>query len=239
MEHPPSAASRALATPEILELILLHCLTYLVPPTNRDDRRSDKTQTNADILLHIIRLTPINSTWRKCILQGPPELQRALFLRHESSTVRSWTQYPNLYPSQQSYYRGLAFRAPVLNPVIQMSFEGYKFRYWRSGLGAEGPRHHAYLILTRRHILDARERMRLGYGKVVRGMFLAQPPPTEVCATIWERDDEVGIWPTRTTGIQEASVCREEGLRLDDVLGYAGRIFDECPDLVAVKVTTV
>lgn len=81
------------------------------------------------------------------------------------------------HPNQQSYYRGLALQAPVLNPVVQTECADYHFRYWRSGLSAEAPRHHAYLIIPKRHISRAGELADAGLGGTVRNVLLAQPPP--------------------------------------------------------------
>lgn len=239
MDTFPTAATRTLAIPEILEHILLYLLADLSPPTNRDDCRSHNVQTNARILLHILRCTEIASLWRTCITRSSPFLRRALFLSRECDDVRSWDQQTVIYPNQQQFYRCLAYSAPVLNPVTQMAFDGYRFRYWRSGLGAEGPRHHAYLILSRRHVNEARIRIAHGYGKNVRNMFLAQPPPTEMCAAIWERRFDPVLFPSRTIEIKNPQLLKHDGVTLDDVLRHAGQIFDEHSDLISIKVTTV
>jgi hypothetical protein len=238
-ETTPTASSRALATPEIAEHIFLDLLEDLTPPTNRDDWRSTHVQSNARILLHLLRCSQVSLTWRRCIFNGPPFLQRALFLRLDPDTHRSWDQHPSIYPNQQSYYRGIALRAPILNPVIQTACESYKFRYWRSGLGAEGPRHHAYMIITRSHSDKARRLMDSGFGAAVRRMFLSQPPPTEMGFSIWERDDKEALFDDRTTAISEPYLGVEGGVTLDDVLQHAGKLFDSHPDLVSLKITTI
>jgi hypothetical protein len=239
MDKSPSAAEQVIAVPELLDQILFALLQDLVPPTNRDDVRSRNTQLNAELIRTLLRCSEIGKAWHRSVFHGPEQLKKSLFLHAEPEDQRSWQQVSGLYPNQQSYYRGLALKAPVLNPVIQTAYADYHFRYWRSGLGAEGPRHHAYLIITRRHISHARKLIAEGMGGTIRNMLLAQPPPTELTATIWERNDQLKAFSERTTGIADPIVKCHEGVRLDLVLAKVGRMFDEHDDVTSIKVTTV
>jgi hypothetical protein len=239
MSESPSAAQRVIAVPELLDHILLCLLQDLIPPTNRDDVRSENTKRNAQLLRTLLRCSEIGTAWHRSIFHGPEQLRKSLFLEAELEDSRSWQQVSDLYPNQQSYYRGLALRAPVLNPVIQTAYADYHFRYWRSGLGAEGPRHHAYLIITRRHIGHARQSISAGLGAGIRNMLLAQPPPTELTATVWERNDQLRDFNARTTGISDPVIRCRDGVRLDLVLAKVGLMFDEHEDVTSIKVTTV
>jgi hypothetical protein len=127
---PRSAANGALATPEILEYVLQHLLADLLPPTNRHDAQSESVQHNARILLHLLHCCEVGPVWRGCIMHGPPALQHALFLSGDFDSTRFWDQQDIMYPNQRSYFRGLAYLAPELNPILQTVFDGQKFRYW-------------------------------------------------------------------------------------------------------------
>lgn len=239
MEQPLSASARVFATTELLESILLCLLEDIDSPTNREDVRSVTTQNNASILLHLLRLSEIGLVWRRCILHGSKPIQRELFVLAKAEDKRTWWQSKVLYSNQQSYYRGLAYRAPILNPIVQTSFPDYRFRYWRSGLGAEGPRHHAYLIISRRHIAHARERICDGHGKNVLDMVLSQPPPVQMEATIWERNDALKDFHERTTAIEEPLIQCDKGITLGIVLHRVGEMFDNHDDVTSFKITTV
>jgi hypothetical protein len=81
--------------------------------------------------------------------------------------------------------------------------------------------------MTRRYIHRARELVGEGLGGTIRNMHLAQPAPTELIATVWERNDQPKAFSDRTTVIANPCVQYRDGVRLDLILAKVDRMFDE------------
>ena len=235
-----TAASRAFATPELLEHILIFLLCELLPLTDQEDPRSVRVQRNASILTHVLRCSEVGHHWRQCML-GSKRLQRALFLLPDHSSNRSWdisvsaTRARLLY----SYARAPNLRAPQLNPIIQTTFAAYHFRFWHLSLESTGNKHCAYLIITRRHIPAVPLRARNGQGKSTSDMLLSQPPCTALEATIWEERDETREYIGRTTRLKNPVITCESGVTIGMIHERLWGMFEEHRDVAAIKLTTV
>ena len=231
-----SSAEEALAVTEILEQILTCLLESLDQPSNREDANSQLTQSNAAILLHLLQCAAVNKTWKHCILHGSQPLRRCLYLLPDSRSPRSWEHGGRVYASQATAYRDLSASAPSLNPVVQTLFSSCNFRFWRSGLEAEGPRHRAYLILTRKRLQVFNQAISNGYGENILSMLLAQPPPVEFTAEIWDREDADARLEKRSTKIWRPSIYCSAGVTIGLVFRRVTEMFDDHPDVTAIKV---
>lgn len=225
-----SASALAFATAELLEQILLCLLDDLLPPTDREDPRSVKTHARAQTLTHLLRCSEINHTWRQCML-GSKRLQRALFLLPDEQTHRSWTQGTSA--QVQMYYRQASSLAPLLNPVLQVSFASYHFRYWHLSY------HCAYLIITKRDLPALPLRALTGQGRNISRMLLSQPPCTALEASVWEEKDESKEYVGRTSALREPVMRCDEGLTIGMVHERVADMFEEHPDVAAIKLTTM
>lgn len=138
-----------------------------------------------------------------------------------------------------SYYRAPSLRAPVLNPIIQVTFPSYHFRFWHLSLEASGNKHCAYMIITRRDLpaLDMRERT--GQGRIISEMLLSQPPCIALEATIWEERDETKDYVGRTSSFSDPVIRCDTGLTIGVVHGRVGEMFKEHTDVAAIKLTTL
>ena len=91
MDAPHETPSeRVLATPELLELILIPLLSQLRDPLEREDPRSQKTRLNANVLLSILSLRLVNRTF-DAIMTSSVLLKRGLFLAPDHPPNRSWS----------------------------------------------------------------------------------------------------------------------------------------------------
>lgn len=237
-----SASDRVLSTAELLEQILVCLLEDIFPKTEHEDPRSPKTQANASILLHLVHCSQVNRIWHQCIFRGSKPIQRALFLREDHLGPRSWQVGRPWYPSQRDYHQDLAFRIPVLNPIVRATLPTYRFRFWKNAAEAWGPRYRAYLIVRRKDAVAARERLRSGQGRTLSKMFLSQPPATEMVAAIWEREVSAGdetTSPSRTTELNRPVIKCDQGVTLGFMHKKIFEMFDEHKDVTAIKVTTV
>ncbi|KAK5122342.1 hypothetical protein LTR85_004253 [Meristemomyces frigidus] len=220
----------ALSTPELLEQILLRLLDDLLPPIDREDPRSVRTHARASTLTHLLRCSEVNQTWRQCML-GSKQLQQALFLLPNDRTRRSWKQATNAQAAM--YYSQPSSTAPLLNPIIQIAFAPYHFRYWHLSY------HCAYLIITKRDLPALSSRSHTGQGRTISRMLLSQPPCTALEASIWEEKDESKEYVGRTSELRQPIVRCEEGLTIGMVHERVAEMFAEHADVAAIKLTTV
>lgn len=234
----PSAAERVFATTELLEHILTFLLGQLLLLTDQEDPRSVRVHGNARVLKHLLRCTEVSRGWRLCIL-GSNRLQRALFLLPDHNTERSWDR--PLEPNRArrgllgNHYMAPSHRAPQLNTIIQTTFPIYYFRFWH----LNQDKHCAYMIITRRDIPAVHLRMLTGQGKSINDMLLSQPPCTALRAMIWEERDETRDYVDKTTSLKDSVLRCEGGLTLGMVHERVYEMFEQHPDVTAIKLTTV
>lgn len=237
-----SAAERAFAIPELLEHILTFLLCQLLAVTDQEDPRSRRVHGNAQALKHLLRCAEVNYVWRRSIL-GSNRLQRALFLLPDYNIKRSWDHSAESDRSRRgllgNYYMAPALRAPELNPIIQTTFPAYHFRFWHLNVEFTGNRHCAYLIITRRDIPAVHLRVRTGQGRSISRMLLSQPPCTVLKAMIWEERDVMKDYVGKTSTLKDPMIRCDEGVTLGLVHERVNRMFDEHPDVTAIKLTTV
>jgi hypothetical protein len=233
-------SERVLATPELLELILVPLLGQLRDPLEREDPRSPKTRLNANILLGLLSLRLVNRTFDAIMTSSVP-LKRGLFLSPDNPPNRSWScesagQLPAIL---RSFYRCPALKLPpVLNPIAQTTFPGYHFRYWHLDPAASGNRYCAYLIITRDDIRRYRAVIS-GQTKMLDKMLLSQPPTLGLEAMIWDDRDETKEYLGRTTDLEDMKIESEKGLTVGEVHRRVGELFDRYQDVPAIKLTTV
>lgn len=241
MDIPSDSASlRALATPEILELILLPLLGQLREPLEREDPRSQKTRLNANVLLDLLSLRRVNRTF-DAVLTSSIHLRRGLFLAPDYPRNRSWScesagQLPAVL---RSFYRCPALKSPpLLNPVAQTTFPTYHFRYWHLSPGASGNKYCAYLIITRDDIRRYRA-IAAVEQKILQRMLLSQPPAVALEAMIWDERDETKEYIGRTTELADPIIRCDGGLTVGEVHRQIGDMFDCHGDVPAIKLTTL
>lgn len=231
---------RVLATPELLELILVPLLGQLREPLEREDPRSQKTRLNASILLDLLSLRRVNRDF-DAILTSSVQLKRGLFLSPDYPPNRSWScesagQLPAIL---RSFYRCPALKSPpVLNPIAQTTFPSYHFRYWHLDPAASGNKYCAYLIITRDDIRRYRGAT-AGQAKVLDKMLLSQPPALALEAMIWDDRDETKEYIGRTTDLENMCIEDERGVTVGEVHRRVGELFDLYQDVPAIKLTTV
>ena len=232
---------RTFATPELLELILLCLLDRILPLTDQEDPRSVKTHGNATKLLHLLRCSQVSHAWQQC-MAGSKRLQRALFLVPDDKLLRSWSHNNSAQSEQirlRSYYRAPTLRAPILNPIIQVTFPSYHFRFWHLSLEASGNKHCAYMIITRRDMPGPESQCVGRQGRGISSMLLSQPPCVALEATIWEERDETRDYVGRTSSLREPNIRSDDGLTIGYVHQRVGEMFREYRDVAAIKLTTV
>ena len=237
-----SASDRTFNTPELLEQILICLLDDIFPRTDHDDPRSAKTLANAAILLHLVRCSQVNRVWHQCIIRGSKPIQRALFLREDHLSERSWQVGRPWYDTQRDYHDDLTFRTPTLNPLLRATFPTYRFRLWKNAAEASGDKYKLYLIVRRRDADAARERLKSGQGRTLSKMFLSQPPATKMEAVVWEREDAIMQStdpPWRTTKINRPHVKCDQGVTLGFLHRKLCEMFDEHQDVATIKITTM
>ena len=237
-----SASDRTFNTPELLEQILICLLDDIFPRTDHDDPRSAKTLANAAILLHLVRCTQVNRVWHECIVRGSKPIQRALFLREDHLSERSWQVGRPWYDTQRDYHDDLTFRTPTLNPLLRATFPTYRFRLWKNAAEASGDKYKLYLIVRRKDADAARERLKSGQGRTLSKMFLSQPPATKMEAVVWEREDAIMQStdpPWRTTKINRPHVKCDQGVTLGFLHRKLCEMFDEHQDVATIKITTM
>lgn len=241
MEIPHETASaRVLATPELLELILVPLLSQLREPLEREDPRSQKTRLNANILSDLLSLRRVNHDF-DAVLKSSILLRRGLFLAPDNPPNRSWScesagQLPAVL---RSFYRCPALKSPpLLNPIAQTTFPSYHFRYWHLSPEASGNKYCAYLIITRDDLRRYRA-IAAGTKKILDEMLLSQPPAIALEAMIWDERDETKEYIGRTTELANPLIQCDKGLTVGDVHRQVGGIFDQHVDVPAIKLTTV
>lgn len=237
-----SASERALGTAELLEQILTCLLEDIILKTEHEDPRSIRTQTNATILLHLMRCSQVSRIWHHCIFYGSKPIQRALFLQEDQFGSRSWEVGRPWYPTQSDYHRDLTFRIPILNPILRATLSTYRFRFWKNAAEAWGPRYRAYLIVRRKDGEAARVRLQTGQGRTLSKMFLSQPPPREMVAEIWDREGSPTDGtdsPQRTVELSQPVIKCDQGVTLGFMHRKVCQIFDAHLDVAAIKITTV
>lgn len=231
-----NSIERVFALPELLEPILLYLLEDLSPLEYQEDPRNARVFNNAEILRHLLSCSQVCKQFKSTIRHSAP-IQRALYLLPDPNSDRTWTQNhsartndtePKTYPPQP----------PILNPIIQTTFKSYHFRYWHLSFEASGNKHCAYLIIERRDIPDFKARAATSQGKTISKMLLSQPPCTALEATIWDERDETKDYVGRTMELREGMVREEEGLTIGMVHERVKEMFDEHPDVSAIKLTT-
>jgi hypothetical protein len=233
-------SERVLATPELLELILVPLLGQLRDPLEREDPRSPKTRLNANILHGLLSLRLVNRVFDGIMTSSVP-LKRGLFLSPDNPPNRSWScesagQLPAIL---RSFYRCPALKSPpVLNPIAQTTFPGYHFRYWHLDPAASGNRYCAYLIITRDDIRRYRA-VTSGKTKMLDKMLLSQPPALGLDAMIWDDRDETKEYLGRTADLEDMKIESEKGLTVGEVHRRVGELFDRYQDVPAIKLTTV
>lgn len=241
-QQEPSAIEKTFNTPELLEHILIYLLEELYPKIDHEDPRSERTKFNASTLLHLVRCSEVNKTWHKCIFHGSKPMRRALFLLSDLSATRSWQLARPWYDSQHDYHHDMEFRAPVLNPIIRAIFPLYRFRLWRAAVEASGPKHRAYIIVSRKDAKAAREKAKIGQGRTISRMLLSRPPTCKMSGEVWERKDteavgERKLFHTRELG-RPVVECTE-GITLGLLHERVWEMFSEHPDVEALKITTI
>jgi hypothetical protein len=235
-----SSLERVLATPELLELIIVPLLGQLREPLEREDPRSPKTRSNAKVLLGLFSLRLVNRTFDAVIISSLP-LRRGLFLAPDHPPNRSWScesagQLPAIL---RSFYRCPALKSPpILNPIAQTVFPNYHFRYWHLDPAASGNRYCAYLIITRDDVRTYRA-VTSGQTKMLDRMLLSQPPALGLEAMIWDDRDETKEYIGRTIDLEGLRVESEVGLTVGEVHRWVGELFDRYQDVPAIKLTTV
>lgn len=237
-----SACEQVLGTAELLEHTLIYLLDDIFPKTEHEDPRSAVVQANAATLLHLVNCSRVNRIWHQCIFHGSKPIQRALFLREDHFGSRSWEVGRPWYPTQRDYHQDLTFRIPVLNPVLRATLSTYRFRFWKNAAHAWGPRYRAYLIVRRKDAEAAKERFRTGQGRTLSKMFLSQPPPKSMEAAVWEREGPPSDGtrsPRRTTELNRPLFNCEQGVTLGFMHRKVCEMFDEHPDVAAIKITTI
>ncbi|KAK5173909.1 uncharacterized protein LTR77_002590 [Saxophila tyrrhenica] len=161
----------------------------------------------------------------------------------DNRTSRVWDINANANATRArqlySYYTAPCLRAPQLNPVIQSLFARYHFRFWHLSYDSTGNKHVAYLIITRQDIPAIAFRSITGQGKSITDMLLSQPPPTALEATIWEEKDETKEYLGRTSTLSDPVIVCEDGVTIGLVHVKVKKMFDEHPDVAAIKLTTV
>jgi len=228
-----SASERTFATPELMEHILSFLIDKLHQIRYGEDPRSVKTYKNADWLLHLLHCSEVNRTWNHGI-RGSKVLQRALFLEPDQRQGRNWDV--NL---PKSSVIGPHLQAPVLNPIIQTIFKAYHFRYWHLSLEASNNKYTAYLIITRRDLPDLGALAKTGQGRTISRMLLSQPPCTALDSVVWGDRDETRDYVGRTTTLRDSRIYCEDGLTLEIVHDRVAEMFEEHPDVVAIKLVTM
>lgn len=235
-----TAAGKVLATPELLELILVPLLGQWREPLEREDPRSQKTRLNAKILLDLLSLRRVNHTF-DAVLTSSISLKRSLFLCPEYPPNRSWScesagQLPAIL---RSFYRCPALKSPpLLNPIAQTTFPSYHFRYWHLSPETSGNKYCAFLIITRDDIRRYRATA-AGKEKILERMLLSQPPAVALEAMVWEERDETKEYIGRITGLEDPLIQSDQGLTIGDVHRRVGEMFDLYSDVPAIKLTTV
>ena len=241
-EEEVAAAIRTFRTPELLEHILLYLLESLHVITDQEDPRSVRTNHNASSLAHLLRCTEVCRTWQRGI-HDSGRLQRALFIVPDFRSRRNWQHGASSSPQAEqirlrSYYRAPPLRAPILNPVIQITFPAYHLRFWHLSLEVTGNKHVAYLIITRMDLPDLKARAKTKQGQSLTKMYFSQPPLTALEATIWEERDETKDYVGRTAVLKEPIIECEGGLTLGLVHERVGQLFEQYRDVAAIKLTT-
>lgn len=241
MDMPSELASqRVLDTPELLELILVPLLGQLRETSEREDPRSPKTRLNADILLGLLSLRRVNQTF-DAVVKSSVSLKRGLFLAPDSPPNRSWScesagQLPAIL---RSFYRCPALKLPpVLNPIAQVTFPGYHFRYWNVRPEDSGNKYCAYLIITREDVRRYRA-VTAGNKKFLQRMLLSQPPALALEAMIWDERDETKEYLGDPPASEDLRFASETGLTVDEVHQRVGKLFDHYVDVPAFKLITI
>ncbi|EMD01121.1 hypothetical protein BAUCODRAFT_196841 [Baudoinia panamericana UAMH 10762] len=231
-----AAAERTFALPELLEHILLYLLDDLVEIVYGTDPRSALYEDAAHILSRLLRCSLVNTIWRHCILHSK-RLQRSLYLVPLAKTTRSWERHVSdseiLHDPNPSRF------FPTLNPVIVTTFRNYHFRFWRLSYGDSGIKPCAFLIIERRDMPDVESRAATHQGRTISGMLLSQPPCMAMEATIWDERDETKDYVGRTILLRDASIHQQDGLTIGYVHKRVAKMFDDHPDVTAIKLTTL
>lgn len=241
-EEKQAASLRTFRTPELFEHISLYLLESLHAITDQEDPRSVRTNHNASCLAQLLRCTEVCRTWQQNIKESG-RLQRALFLIPDFRLRRRWQHNATFSPQAEqirlrSYYRAPSLRAPMLNPIIQVTFPAYHFRFWHLSLDVTGNKHVAYLIITRRDLPALKARAETKQGQSLTNMYFSQPPLATLEATIWEERDETKDYVGRTAVLREPIIECEAGLTLGMVHERVGQMFEHYRDVAAIKLTT-
>ena len=235
-----SPSDQVLATPELLELILVPLLSQLREPLEREDPRSPKTRMNASILLNILSLRRVNKDFN-AILTSSIHLRRGLFFAPDRPPNRSWSceSAGHLPAILRSFYRCTALKSPpILNPITQTTFPTYHFRYWHLDPATSGNKYCAYMIITRDDIRRYRA-VTASQGKVLDKMLLSQPPALALEPMVWADRDETKEYLGQTTDLRDIRIENEAGLTVGELHRKLGELFDRYQDVPAIKLTTV
>ncbi|KAM0695354.1 hypothetical protein Q7P36_005713 [Cladosporium allicinum] len=235
-----SPSDRVLATPELLELILVPLLSQLREPLEREDPRSTKTRMNASILLNILSLRRVNRDFN-AILTTSIYLRRGLFFAPDHPPNRSWSceSAGHLPAILRSFYRCPALKSPpILNPIAQTTFPNYHFRYWHLDPAASGNKYCAYMIITRDDIRRYRA-VTATQEKVLDRMLLSQPPALALEPMVWADRDETKEYLGQTTDLSDVRIENEAGVTVGELHRKLGELFDRYQDVPAIKLTTV
>lgn len=237
-----NAVDQVFGIPELLELIILHTLDSLDYLDGLGDARPQNTFQRAHQLTSTLTVAQVNRQFHE-VFQNSIKLQRRLFLAPDHSTSRSWKAKPkHELPDvlQMFYICVLESSLPLMNPMIQVEFSNFPFRFWNLPYKTSGGKHCAFMIVTRDDMVRF-QRMHLqdGCGTVVTRMYLSQPPCTALQCDIFEDRDETREYVGRTTSLEESLIAREDGLTIGYLYGRLSKIFDSHKDIARVKLMTV
>lgn len=234
-----NAAERTFATAELMEAVLLQFLDQVQDIDDQEDPRSSRTYHNERVLQELLKLSLVSRTWHQAF-RDSGRLRRALYLDPDHLTTRSWTIPPTTSQiARCSYYRSPPRRAaPLLNPIIQVLFPTYHFRFWHLSPEYSDNKFCAYLIITKRDLPALKQQELTGQGRTISTMLLSQPPCVELEAMIWEERDETKDYTGRTCELEDPVIRQDGGLRLGFVHERVEGMFAKYPDLKAIKLTT-
>lgn len=217
-----SACSRALATPELLIMILCSIAPLMTPSVDGPltygsvDPRSTAVQVRANNLWTLLHSQRVNHTWRN-LIRSTPALQRCLFVAPQTTSWRTSTSH---------------ISRPVLNPLIQT------FTHWRySHLFPEQPggTFSAHMIIERNDFEHL-----LSLPLTQQNMLLSQPSVTELAAVVWDRSVEPSLGEARVrppSSFYSVKHIRDDGgIRFASLLDSVGRMFDADVTLNAIKI---
>lgn len=242
-----SAASQVFATPELLEIILLHLPTGLLDLTDQADPRSRGTHFNSRIVTHLLHCTAVSRSWYTCI-HGSSALKRHLFLSAalpSSQQGRSWTVSfkPCSSTRRTGIYRPPSHDAPILNPLLQMTFPSYNFRFWQcpriADLGQRTTieRHVASMTITRSAFQSNSSSPIFSQSSMLQAMQLSQPPCFSV--QIWGRTQSLSFMVPQLRESEKVLITAEGGVTLSMVHDQVRGQFEKEEDVIEVQVMTV